>query len=66
MPTFENTPEVIKINAFLNKIGISVISKNLPDDTFLPGLELGLIAFTSITKNYFIPAISCTKPGMLR
>lgn len=33
--------EIEKITAFLKSIGIAIIEKELPDDTFLPGLELG-------------------------
>ena len=35
------TPEVTKIKSFLEKTGIALIPKTLPDTTFLPGLDLG-------------------------
>lgn len=37
----ETTSTLNKILPFLQEIGISVIEKSLPNDTFLPGLELG-------------------------
>lgn len=35
------TPEWQKVETFLQQIGIPIQEKNLPDDCFLPGLELG-------------------------
>lgn len=37
----DKTATLNKIIPFLNTIGIPVVEKTLPDDTFLPGLELG-------------------------
>lgn len=33
--------EIDKITTFLKDIGIAIVQKELPDDTFLPGLDLG-------------------------
>lgn len=38
---FEKHPDLVKTIQFLEEIGISVIEKNLEEDTFLPGLTLG-------------------------
>lgn len=38
---FEKHPDLVKTIQFLEEIGISVIQKNLEEDTFLPGLTLG-------------------------
>lgn len=41
MNTVKNTKEVQQILEFLEQIGISVVEKELPEDTFLPGITIG-------------------------
>lgn len=41
MKIVKEKPEVDKILQFLAQIGISVIEKQLPDNTFLPGITIG-------------------------
>ena len=36
-----NDPHLMKILAFVEEIGLGIEQRSLPDDTFLPGLELG-------------------------
>ncbi|WP_136666630.1 hypothetical protein [Flavobacterium sp. H122] len=40
MGTAKETKEIAEILNFLNKIGITTVEKELPKDTFLPGLAL--------------------------
>ncbi len=41
MEKIRETKELNKILDFLNNIGITIIEKELPSDTFLPGLSIG-------------------------
>ena len=41
MSAIKETKEVNKVLDFLNTIGVAVVEKKLPNDTFLPGLSIG-------------------------